>query len=189
MKRNKIDTTSPPRYSSCVFDRVQTSWPARVTRLGIRALAACWMAAALLFSPAVAAPVVPAPPKADVFSVDIARKPLRTVVFSGAGIRPPQARDDGVRAETVLVKWLAHSPGIPPGALVMLETVSERLPTVKTRIQRLPPKTEGNQTTRFEIPVEDTRQDGPVESWRVRIVWRGRILAAKASGNWGEKRP
>jgi hypothetical protein len=155
----------------------------------MRLLVASWLAIFLLLPCAFAAPAVPAPPKADIFSVDIVRKPARTVSFPGAGIRPPhQVPNDEVRSESVLVKWLAHSPGIPPGALVMLETVSDRQPTVKNRIHRLPPKAEGNQTTRFDIPLEESRAAGPVTEWRVRVVWRGRVLATLASPGWAAAR-
>ena len=112
------------------------------------------------------------------------------MAFSGAGIRAPhQTSGNDARSESVIVKWFAHSPGIPPGALVMLETVSEHQPTVKTRTLRLPPKTEGDQSSRFDLPLEDSLLAGPVESWRVRIVWRGRVLAAQTSANWGRERP
>ena len=154
-------------------------------RFGLRGFVVCWVATAILLSASRAAPPVPTMPKADIFSVEIVRKPLHTVSFAGAGLRPPhQPRDDGAQSEVVLVKWFAHSPGIPPGALVMLETVTDRQPTVKNYTSRLPPKAAGNQTTRFDIPQEESRAAGPISEWRVRVIWRGRILASRTSPGW-----
>lgn len=151
-----------------------------MTRFGIRAFAVCCLATAVL-----AAPYVPAPPKAHIYFVDVARKPVQTVSYPGAGLRPPHmGRGTDALAETVRVEWLAHSPGIPPGAMVMLETATDRQPVLKTRILKLSGKTEGNQTTCFEIPPLDTRLAGPIGRWRVRIIWLGRVLATRTSTNW-----
>lgn len=143
-----------------------------------------------------AAAVVPArgagglvPAKADIRSVELERKPMQTVAHFGAGIRPPHAAaEENGDTERFVVQWFAHSPGIPPGALVMLETVTDRQPTVQTRIQRQSAKSEGDRTTRFDIPPEDTRLAGPVTQWRVRIVWRGRALATRTSAGWDAAR-
>ncbi len=34
------------------------------------------------------------------------------------------------------------------------------------------------------IPAAEVRREGRVAQWRVRIVWRGRVLDAQASPNW-----
>lgn len=129
------------------------------------------------------------PPKADILSVELQHRPMRTVSYFGAGIRPPhQTSTPSTQAERVSVEWFAHSPGIPPGALVMLETISDRLPTVKNHIYRTPAKSEGNQSRVFDIPEDETRAAGPITDWRVRIVWRGRVLAARTSPGWDTAR-
>lgn len=129
------------------------------------------------------------PAKADIRSVELDRKPMQTVAHFGAGIRPPhQAAEENGETERFVVQWFAHSPGIPPGALLMLETITDRQPVVQTRIQRTTAKSEGDMTARFDIPPEDTRLSGPVTQWRVRIVWRGRVLAARTSGGWDAAR-
>lgn len=159
---------------------------------GIRRLAVGLAVAAMYLATA----AVPArgagglvPAKADIRSVELERKPMQTVDHFGAGIRPPHlAAEANGETERFLVQWFAHSPGIPPGALVMLETLTDRQPVVRTLIQRQPSKSEGDRTTRFDIPPEDTRLAGPVTQWRVRIVWRGRALATRASEGWDAAR-
>ncbi|MBR4251031.1 MAG: hypothetical protein IKQ15_01870 [Kiritimatiellae bacterium] len=154
------------------------SWGIRWLAMGLAAAAVC------LAEPARGAGgLVPA--KADIRSVELDRRPMQTVTHFGAGIRPPHlAVPDGGESEHFVVQWFAHSPGIPPGALVMLETVTDRQPTVQTRIRRMPSKSEGDMTSRFDIPPEDTLRAGPVSQWRVRIVWRGRPLATRTSAGW-----
>ncbi len=167
-----------------VFGRIpyqraaRMSWGIRWLAMGLAAAAVC------LAEPARGAGgLVPA--KADIRSVELDRRPMQTVTHFGAGIRPPHlAVPDGGESEHFVVQWFAHSPGIPPGALVMLETVTDRQPTVQTRIRRMPSKSEGDMTSRFDIPPEDTLRAGPVSQWRVRIVWRGRPLATRTSAGW-----
>jgi hypothetical protein len=173
-----------------VFGCFQSRLMARMLS-GIRA-PAVWLAAAL------AATAVPAsaartgqlvPPKADILSVELQRRPMQTVRYVGASVRPPHQVSSGTtQSEKIEIEWFAHSPGIPPGALVMLETTAKRQPTVKNHIYRTTSKSAGNQTTRFEIPPEQTRAAGPIEEWRVRIVWRGRALATRTSSGWDAAR-
>lgn len=174
-----------------VFGRIPSKKAGRMPK-GVRGFAT-GLAIALL---GLAAAVVPArgagglvPAKADIRSVELERTPMQTVAHFGAGIRPPHlAVADGGESERFLVQWFAHSPGIPPGALVMLETVTDRQPTVQTRIRRMSAKSEGDMTARFDIPPEDTLRAGPVSQWRVRIVWRGRPLATRTSSGWAAAR-
>lgn len=158
------------------------TWGIRGLAIGLAVAVAC------LAAPARGAGgLVPA--KADIRSVELEHKPMQTVSHFGAGIRPPHlAAEDNGATERFVVQWFAHSPGIPPGALVMLETVTDRQPLVQTRIQRQTAKSEGDRTTRFDIPPEDTRLSGPVTQWRVRIVWRGRALATRKSDGWDTAR-
>lgn len=124
-------------------------------------------------------------PKADIISVEILRHPMQTVSYSGAGVRAPhQPSSANGKAEQIAVEWFAHSPGIPPGTIVMLETIARRQTIVRNHIHRTSGKSEGNRTALFEIPPGQTRADGPVGEWRVRIIWRGRALATRASAGW-----
>ena len=161
------------------------TWGLRGLAMG---LAAVFMWGASAVVPARGAGgVVPA--KADIRSVELEHRPMQTVAHFGASIRPPHlASEENVETERFVVQWFAHSPGIPPGALVMLETITDRQPTVQTRIQRQTAKSEGDRTARFDIPPEDTRLSGPVTQWRVRIVWRGRALATCTSDGWDTAR-
>lgn len=133
-----------------------------------------------------AAPAI-VPPKAAVLSVERIQRPRRTVVFpGGAGVRgaPQHAGAGEELAEGFNVQWFAHSPGIPPGVVLMLETVTERQDTIRNYVKRPTVKSEGHQRTSFEIPLTDTQQRGRVRQWRFRIVWRGRVLAEKTSEHW-----
>ncbi|MBR4190575.1 MAG: hypothetical protein IKQ55_11510 [Kiritimatiellae bacterium] len=173
-----------------MFGRFQSRWVARMPS-GVRGLAiglAALLGAALLPARAVQpGPLVP--PKADILSVECQQRPAHAFAYAGAGIRPPDmAPAPSVESGYFLIEWFAHSPGIPPGALVMLETISDRQSLVQNHIHRTTSKSEGNQTTRIEISPEQTRAGGPVREWRVRIVWRGRALAARTSPGWAAAR-
>ncbi len=167
-----------------VFGRKPSKSSARIPS-GIRRIA---LALALSSSASFALAAKPGPlvpPKADILSVELRHRPMQTVSYFGAGIRPPhQTAAPAAEAESVSVEWFAHSPGIPPGVLVMLETVSDRIPTVKNRIYRMPAKSEGAQSHLFDIPEDETLAAGAVTDWRARIVWRGRVLASRTSPGW-----
>lgn len=172
---------------SIVFGLRPSKSSARIPS-GIRRLA---LALALFALPSISPAAKPGPlvpPKADILTVELQHRPMRTVAYFGAGIRSPLQDTSSAEAERVAVEWFAHSPGIPPGALVMLETISDRLPTVKNRIYRTTAKSEGNQSRVFDIPEDETRAAGPITDWRVRIVWRGRVLATRASPGWAAAR-
>ena len=103
----------------------------------------------------------------------------------GAGVRAfqdPDAENGGT--ERFEVHWYANPPGIPPGAVVLLEFVQERSPIVKNRVLRTPGKSEGHVRSTIEIPSAEVRRGGRVVQWRVRVVWRGNALATQASPNW-----
>lgn len=173
-----------------VFGRFQSRWVARIP-FGIRGLAIGFAAvlAALAVSAHAAQPGPLVPPKADILSVEHQQRPAHTFTYSGAGIRPPDmppARS--VDSGYFLVDWFAHSPGIPPGAVVMLETIGNHQALVQNHIHRTTAKSEGNQTTRFEITPEQTRAAGSVSEWRVRIAWHGRVLATRTSPGWESAR-
>ena len=173
-----------------VFGRFQSKWAARMP-VGIRGFA---MRLAILL----AATAVPAwaaqpgqlvPPKADILSVELQQRTVPSFSYSGAGIRfPDQAPSRTVGPGHVQVEWFAHSPGIPPGAIVMLETLSSRQSTVQNHIRCTTAKSEGNQTTRFELSSDQARDAGPVAEWRVRIAFLGRVLATRTSSGWAAAR-
>lgn len=103
----------------------------------------------------------------------------------GAGVRAfqdPETESGGT--ERFEVRWYANPPGIPPGAVVLLEFVQERSPIVKNRVLRTTGKSEGNVRSTIEIPAAEVRRGGRVVQWRVNVVWRGNALATQASPNW-----
>lgn len=103
----------------------------------------------------------------------------------GAGVRAfqdPETENGGT--ERFEVRWYANPPGIPPGAVVLLEFVQERSPIVKNHVLRTAGKSEGHVRSTIEIPSAEVRRGGRVVQWRVRVVWRGNALATQASPNW-----
>ena len=103
----------------------------------------------------------------------------------GAGVRAfqdPEAETGG--AERFEIRWYANPPGIPPGVVVLLESLQEHSPVIKNHVLRLDEKSEGHIRSIIEIPAREIRQAGRVLKWRVRVVWRGRLLASQASPNW-----
>ena len=103
----------------------------------------------------------------------------------GAGVRAfrdPEAENSGT--ERFEIRWYANPPGIPPGTVLLLESVQERSPLVKNHVLRTTGKSEGNVRSTIEIPSADVRRGGRVVQWRVRVVWRGNALATQASPNW-----
>ncbi|HPT16092.1 MAG TPA: hypothetical protein PK388_02295 [Kiritimatiellia bacterium] len=148
-------------------------------------LAATLAAAALfLAAPAGAEPYVYVA-RAHLVGVERSFAAASTAPLSGAGVRvfqEPEAESDG--AERFDVRWYANPPGIPPGAVLLLETVHEGSPIVRNHVLRTTGKSEGHVRSVLEIPAAEVRREGRVAQWRVRIVWRGRVLDAQASPNW-----
>jgi len=104
---------------------------------------------------------------------------------SGAGLRffqSPESHSSGT--ERYEIQWYANPPGIPPGAILMLESQQERSASVKNYILRTTQKSEGNIVSAIEIPPEDIRKAGRTRYWRARIIWRGKALASRTSANW-----
>lgn len=105
--------------------------------------------------------------------------------MAGAGVRAFQdPGDETAGAERFDIRWYANPPGIPPGLVVLLESVQERSPIVRNHVLQTPAKSEGHVLSTIEIPAADVRRAGRVLKWRVSLVWRGRLLARQASANW-----
>ena len=146
----------------------------------------CALAAAIVFAPE---PTGAGPTgyvaRAQIVAVDHAFIQQAAVAVPGAGVRAfrdPEAESGG--QERFDVRWYAHPPGIPPGTVLLLETVQERSPIVKNHVHRTAGKSEGHVRTAIEIPADDVRRAGRVVKWRLRVVWRGAALAVAASPNW-----
>ena len=123
--------------------------------------------------------------RAQIVAVDHAFIQQSSVAVPGAGVRAfrdPEVESGG--QERFDVRWYAHPPGIPPGTVLLLETVQDRSPAVKHRVRRTTGKPEGHVRTAIEIPADDVRRAGRVVKWRLRVVWRGAALATAASPNW-----
>ena len=152
----------------------------RAGRIGL----AGWAAAVLAAAPVSAAPYVYV---ARAHLVDVRRsfEIQSTAALPGAGVRSfqdPEADEAGT--ERFDVRWYANPPGIPPGAVLLLESVQERSPVVRNHVARTAEKSEGHVRTVLEIPPEDVRRAGRVVKWRLRVVWRGKVLDAQSSPNW-----
>ena len=124
-------------------------------------------------------------PRAHFPGIDRAFVGPGSVAPPGAGVRAfqdPETENGGT--ERFEIRWYANPPGIPPGAVVLLEFVQERSPIVKNHVLRTTGKSEGNVRSTVEIPADEIRRGGRVVKWRVRVVWRGSVLATQASPNW-----
>lgn len=146
----------------------------------------CALAAAVAFAPgSVVADPAGYVARAQIVGVDQSFVPQATVAVPGAGVRAfrdPEGEDGG--QERFDVRWYAHPPGIPPGAVLLLETVQERSSLVKNHVRRTTVKSEGHVRTAIEIPASEIRRAGRIVKWRLRVIWRGHALATAASSNW-----
>ena len=124
--------------------------------------------------------------RANVISVETSFVSLGTTAMPGAGVRAFEDPDDeNSGTERFDIRWFANSPGIPPGVLVLLESLQERSPIIRNHVLRISTKSEGHIRSVIEIPAEEIRQAGRTRQWRVRVIWRGRLLASRTSENWG----
>ena len=124
--------------------------------------------------------------RAQIVEVNRSFVPQTGVGMPGAGVRAfrdPEAESGG--QERFEIHWYAHPPGIPPGTVLLLETIQERSPLVKNHVHRTAGKSEGHVRTVLEIPAAEIRRAGRVVSWRMRVIWRGQALATAASPDWG----
>lgn len=108
-----------------------------------------------------------------------------TARVPGAGVRAFQDPEtEGTGTERFEIRWYANPPGIPPGVVLLLETIPERSTRITNHVMRFNDKSEGHIRSVIEIPSAQIRQAGRIRKWRVRLVWRGRLLATQASANW-----
>ena len=143
------------------------------------------LAAALGVSAAPPAAAQVQSPRAHIVEVTPAFLNQGTASIPGAGVRSFQDFEpENNGTERFEIRWYANPPGIPPGAVVLLEFVQERSPIVKNRVLRTAGKSEGHVRSTIEIPSAEVRRGGRVVQWRVRVVWRGNALATQASPNW-----
>lgn len=145
----------------------------------------CLLYTCLFSSSAEAAPRPVPVPRAHITGVEPSFVNQGTPPVSGAGLRffqNPESEASGT--ERFDIRWFANPPGIPPGAIVMLESLQNRSATVKNYILRINRKSKGNILSTIEIPGEDIRKAGRTQQWRARIIWRGQALASRTSTNW-----
>lgn len=128
-----------------------------------------------------------AKPRAHIEQINRRFVPARQAESEGAGVR--MFRDDapGDRgSEQFDIRWYANPPGLPGGALLLLETVSTQAPVVRNYTLQLTQHTEGHIHSILDIPAADVRKNGRIDKWRLRIIWRGHLLAGQTSSNWGD---
>lgn len=122
---------------------------------------------------------------AEIIQVQRSLLSTGTPSIPGAGVRafqePASETADNERFD---IRWMAHPPGIPPGAIVQLEAIQARSTTVQNQIRGLTGRIEGLTQTTLEIPAREIQRAGRVQAWRISIAWRGHILARQSSPNW-----
>lgn len=124
-------------------------------------------------------------PRAHVVEVNRSFAAPTTTSSPGAGVRAFQTPDAILGGtERFEIRWYANPPGIPPGVVLLLESIQERSATIKNHSLRINRKSEGHIRSEITIPAREVRQAGRVRQWRLRIVWRGRVLATQTSPNW-----
>ena len=141
---------------------------------------------ALSAEPARAAPPATlVEPRAHVVRVDRSYIAPMTSPLSGAGVRafqPPGDTPSGT--ERFDIHWYANPPGIPPGVVLLLESIPEHGATIKNHMVRIPTKSEGHLHSVIEIPSREIRQAGRVREWRLRLIFRSALLAQETSPGW-----
>lgn len=147
----------------------------------------CVLCAAALLLPAplfAAAPPAPrpAPIAGQILSVDLRSSPAHSApIRSGASV-PSLFDSDAASAprQSVEVAWFACAPGIPPGALLLLDLRSPFSPSLRSIPFQTRAKSQGRILTDFPVPPDLS----PISAWRVRLVWHGRLLAQATSPGW-----
>lgn len=152
-----------------------------------------WVLLVILVAPVVGAPVSPVPRSpsarlalsAEILQVHRSLASTGTPTIPGAGVRSfqePASETSG--SERFDVRWTAHPPGLPPGAIVQLEAIQTHSPAIQNQVVHLARRTEGLTHTTLEIPAREIQRAGRVHAWRISIAWRGHILARQSSPNW-----
>ena len=155
-----------------------------------RLLLPLWLLAMAARAPAAPLPAPTAAPPAYVARaqlVDVVRAFVSSggAPMPGAGVRAFEDSGTGAGGtERFEIRWYANPPGIPPGVVVWLESIQEHSPVVKNHYLRVGEKSEGHVRSVIEIPPAEIQQAGRVMKWRIRVVWRGRLLASQTSPNW-----
>ena len=154
-----------------------------------RAIVAVWTLFAAASAGAAPLPA-PAPlPRAHIVEVKPAFLNAGAASIPGAGVRffqDPAPQDRG--AERFEIRWYANPPGLPPGIVLLLETLPERGATVKNHVLRTSTRAEGYVRSSIDIPAAEVQRAGRTAKWRVRIVWRGHLLASQSSPGWTDTR-
>ena len=169
----------------------QSHTPGRPFLRTPHAIVAVWaLFAAAAGAGAAPLPAPAAPPRAHIVEVKPAFLNAGAASIPGAGVRffqDPAPQDRG--AERFEIRWYANPPGLPPGIVLLLETLPERGATVINHVLRTSDHSEGYVRSVIDIPAAAVQRAGRTAKWRVRIVWRGHLLASQASANWMEPRP
>ncbi len=158
--------------------------PGRLPRFLLALAALCGLAAA---TPSATADSRPSrvEPRAHVVRIDRSYIAPKSAPLSGAGVRSfhsPAESSSGI--ERFDIHWYATPPGIPPGVVLLLETVPQQGATVKNHTLRTDARSEGHVHSVMEIPSREIRLAGRIREWRLRLVFRGALLAQETSPGW-----
>lgn len=115
-------------------------------------------AGAALAAPPAAGPAL----RAEILRVDRSFIPSQATPIPGAGVRAfrdPAAGSAG--SEQFDIHWLAPPPGLPPGAVLMLEAIHAQSPAVQNQVRPLPGRSAGRMHSTLTIPRRRGETRGP----------------------------
>lgn len=82
------------------------------------------------------------------------------------------------------VTWEAPSSGLAPGTVLLFEYTQTNLPKVQSLHVSYPFTVNNRRKAVFEINRDAFREGGPVKTWRVRLIYKGRLLAWESTADW-----
>ncbi|NLB65757.1 MAG: hypothetical protein GX803_04730 [Lentisphaerae bacterium] len=124
-------------------------------------------------------------PRAEIVRVEQFTLQNQQIDYPGARVRTTDgAVPDSPGSQQIRVHWHALPPGIPPGAVLMLEVIHDRNPVIQNKILPYRTVSIGDIHSTVVFTARDIQQSGYVNAWRASVAWRGRILARTHSPTW-----
>jgi hypothetical protein len=87
-------------------------------------------------------------------------------------------------AETFEVVWSPPPAGLEAGAVVLFEYRHRDDEQVRRLTRKYAFPVEGERKATFVVKSADAPGAGPVGMWRVRLVYKGQVLAESTTANW-----
>ncbi|MFH0878409.1 MAG: hypothetical protein V2A34_01725 [Lentisphaerota bacterium] len=101
-----------------------------------------------------------------------------------AGRMPKFMNERMLTKEVFTIQWQTSAAGVEPGALLLFEYEQKFAKGIKNLQVKYPFEVKGLRQTAFVIPGKNVKAGGEVTRWRVRLVFKGRLLAEKKSSSW-----